>query len=532
MRLSGSPVACGPWRHGSTKRTLPCGGANFCALPASDDRPDREASMPFSFSATYTQLPARLFRRVPPAPVPQPTLLAVNAPLADLLGVSVAELTSPAGIEVLAGNRHPDGADPIALAYAGHQFGSFVPQLGDGRAVLLGEVVGPDGRRWDVQLKGAGPTPFSRGGDGRAALGPVLREYVVSEAMAALGVPTTRALAAVLTGAPVFRDTVLPGAVLARVASSHLRIGTFQYFAARQDRDMLVLLTDAALARHFPHADVRHGRALALLDAVMAAQAQLVACWQALGFVHGVMNTDNMAISGETLDYGPCAFLDGFDPQRTFSSIDHGGRYAYANQPQIAHWNLTRLAECLLPLVDDDAQRAVVAVTGHLDTFGAQFEAAYAAQFRRKLGLFEVRSGDAELVRHLLAGMASSHVDFTNFFRSLSDSLLGDTPAALAASFHDPEQWATWWHPWRARLAQEGRPLTEHVDRMRAANPMYIPRNHRIEAMIAAAHQGDLQPFERLVRVLGRPYDAQPDAVDLAEAPGPAQWQYRTFCGT
>src|SRR5688572_9783104 len=318
-----------------------------------------------------------MFARVAPTPVPRPAMLAINEELAEILGATVAELSTPEGVQVLAGNRIPEGSDPIAMAYAGHQFGSFVPQLGDGRAILLGEIVGRDGRRYDVQLKGSGPTPYSRGGDGRAAVGPVLRELVISEAMVALGVPTTRSLAAVATGAPVYRETTLPGAVLTRVASSHLRIGTFQFAAARDDLDALRELTDYALARHYPHLDRDPAPALALVQAVVDAQASLVARWMALGFVHGVMNTDNMSISGETIDYGPCAFLDAFDPARTFSSIDRRGRYAFDNQPNIAMWNLARLAEAVLPLVGDDGERAAALLTERLETFAQRFAAAY-----------------------------------------------------------------------------------------------------------------------------------------------------------
>ena len=488
--------------------------------------------MPFAFDPSYTQLPDRLFRRVQPTPVPRPSLLALNGPLAHALGLTVEELTSAEGLDILAGSRLPQGADPLALAYAGHQFGHFVPQLGDGRAILLGEVIGRDGLRRDVQWKGSGPTPFSRGGDGRAALGPVLREYVVSEAMAALGVPTTRALAAVQTGAPVYRDSVLPGAVLVRVAASHLRIGTFQYFAVRQDHEFLSRLVDYALARHYPEADLRDGRAVALLEAVMDAQARLVAHWLGLGFVHGVMNTDNMAISGETLDYGPCAFLDGFDPDRTFSSIDHGGRYAYANQSRMAQWNLARLAETLVPLVDDDPTRAVALLTERLDTFGQRFEVGYLTQFGRKLGLREARNGDLDLVQVLLGLMASSRADFTISFRRLTDAAATGDDQPFLDLFLDAAPMQAWIARWRQRLAEEADSPDAVAGSMRRANPAFIARNHGIEGMIAAALQGDLQPMQRLGRVLAHPYDDQPDAADLALPPDDNQWQYRTFCGT
>jgi serine/tyrosine/threonine adenylyltransferase len=492
--------------------------------------------MHLPFEHTYAQLPDHFYAQVHPTPVARPSLLALNTELAARLGLDPAALASPAGVEMLAGNRIPANAEPIALAYAGHQFGGFVPQLGDGRAILLGELVDRDGRRLDVQLKGAGPTPFSRGGDGRAALGPVLREYVMSEAMAALGVPTTRALAAVATGEVVYRGEPLPGAVLTRVAASHLRIGTFQYFAARQDHAALARLTDYALARHYPLDGTKATPpvvpALALFDAVVAAQARLVARWLGLGFVHGVMNTDNTSISGETLDYGPCAFLDGFDPQRTFSSIDRHGRYAFVQQPRIARWNLARLAETLLPLVDDDPARAVALLDERLATFSPRFDEAYAGELRRKLGLGSEREGDVELAHTLLGQLAEGRVDYTLSWRRLTEVAAGADPDHLAELFEAPARAREWILAWRARLDADALPPAERVALMRRANPAFIPRNHRIEEMIAAAIAGDMRPFERLVRVLARPYDDQPDDAELAEPPGLAQWGYRTFCGT
>jgi uncharacterized protein YdiU (UPF0061 family) len=487
--------------------------------------------VPFAFDHSYARLPDRFYVRVKPSPVSAPRLLAWNEPLAELLGLTRDDLTAPDQVQALAGNRIPDGAQPLALAYAGHQFGGFVPQLGDGRAILLGEIVGRDGVRRDIQLKGSGPTPFSRGGDGRAAIGPVLREYLVSEAMAALGVPTTRALAAVATGDWVYRDERLPGAVLTRVASSHLRVGTFQYFAVRDDRAALAQLLDYALARHYPHA-AHPVPALGLLEAAMDAQARLVARWLALGFVHGVMNTDNTSIAGETLDYGPCAFLDGFDPDRTFSSIDQGGRYAYQNQPSIALWNLARLAETLLPLIDVDSTRAVAAATALLEQFSARFGAAYAAGMRNKLGLSTAQDGDDALAEGLLRCMAEQRADFTLCFRRLADVAAGADAAELAALFRDPTAILRWLETWRARVADDPAAPAERAAAMRAVNPAFIPRNHRVEEMISAARAGDLGPFERMMRVLARPYDDQPDAADLAEPPGEAQWSYRTFCGT
>lgn len=488
--------------------------------------------MPFAFDSSYTRLPERFYARVHPTPVGRPALLAINDELAETLGLTREELSSERGIATLAGNYIPEGADPVALAYAGHQFGNFVPQLGDGRAILLGEVIGRDGRRRDVQLKGSGRTPFSRGGDGRAAIGPVLREYVVSEAMAALGVPTTRALAAVATGEPVYRETPLKGAVLTRIAASHLRVGTFEYFGVRQDREALGTLVDYALARHYPDAPKQEGPALALIASVMGAQIALVARWLSLGFVHGVMNTDNTSISGETLDYGPCAFLDAYDPARTFSSIDRGGRYAFGNQPRIALWNLARLGEALLPLVGDDEERAVAVVTERLETFPARFAAAYDAELRKKLGLTTERDGDSALAHDLLNRMEAAKADYTLCFRRLSEVAAGGDEARVGALFPEPERFAEWARAYRARLAQDPLSPSERTALMRRASPAVIPRNHRVEEMITAATKGDLGPFERLRRALARPYEDQPEDADLQEAPGAEQWRYRTFCGT
>lgn len=491
--------------------------------------------MPITFDNTYAKLPDRFFARVRPTPVKKPAPLAINTQLAELLGIRQDELASTEGVEMLAGNRIAGGSEPIALAYAGHQFGGLVPQLGDGRAILLGEVVGRDGKRYDMQLKGAGPTPFSRGGDGRAAIGPVLREYVVSEAMAAMGVPTTRALAAVTTGEVVVREKLLPGAILTRVAASHIRIGTFQYFAVRKDNEALATLTKYALERHYPNASITggtEGPALALLEAVMTAQINLVATWLSIGFVHGVMNTDNMSISGETIDYGPCAFLDSYHPGRTFSSIDRGGRYAFANQPRIALWNLSRFAETLLPLVNDDVDKAAAILTERLETFPDRFEAAYGKRMRSKLGLQSEIEGDLELAQGLLERMAQSKADYTNTFRRLVDVAAGADEGKIVELFAEPAPIREWLKAWRVRFDQEIVSRDERVEIMRRSNPAFIPRNHRIEEMIASATNGDMQPFERLGRVLARPYDDQPEAAELGSPPGEEQWNYRTFCGT
>ena len=491
-----------------------------------------QQACPVAFDNTYAGLPERFYARIAPTPVASPRLIALNRKLADELGLNVEWLASPDGLDMLSGRQLPDGADPIATAYAGHQFGNFVPQLGDGRAVLLGEVVGRDGVRRDLQLKGAGPTPFSRRGDGRAALGPVLREYIISEAMAALGIPTTRALAAVLTGESVQRETMLPGGVLTRVASSHIRIGTFQYFAARGDGDAIKQLADHVIARHYPDlASAEHPYA-ALLDAVIARQAALVARWLCVGFIHGVMNTDNMSISGETIDYGPCAFMDAYDPAKVFSSIDEGGRYAFGNQPRIALWNLTRLAECLLPLFDDIEEKAIAIAQAALGGFAARFDAAFHDGMRAKLGLQTSRDDDPALFGALLKIMADAEADFTLTFRSLGDAVEGDA-STLRALFSEPVQIDAWLAQWHARLALEPVPNDLRRRAMRAVSPAFIPRNHRIEAAIQAAiRHDDYAPFNELVQVLARPYDDQPDVISLTLPPEPDERVLQTFCGT
>jgi uncharacterized protein YdiU (UPF0061 family) len=435
----------------------------------------------FPFQNTYAALPDGFFARVAPTPVAAPRLIKLNRPLALRLHLDPDRLASPEGAEILAGKRLPDGAEPIAMAYAGHQFGHFVPQLGDGRAILLGEVIDVDGVRRDIQLKGSGPTPFSRRGDGRAALGPVLREYIVSEAMAALGIPTTRSLAAVMSGESVIRETALPGAVLTRVAASHIRVGTFQYFAARGDTDGVRRLADHVINRHYPQTAGATLPYHALLEGVIARQAELVARWLLVGFIHGVMNTDNTSISGETIDYGPCAFMDHYDPAAVFSSIDEQGRYAYANQPRIALWNLTRLAECLLPLFSDDQDKAVEQAQLVLAGFPAKFTAAYQAGLRQKIGLFTERDGDEALVQDLLDAMAKNHADFTLTFRRLSDAAddVG-RDQDVRQLFADPDAYDQWAVRWRQRAGEEPQAPAERAGVMRTVNPAFIPRNHRI----------------------------------------------------
>ena len=488
----------------------------------------------FPFQNTYAALPAGFFARVAPTPVASPRLIKLNRPLAIHLGLDPDRLSSPEGAEILAGKRIPDGADPIAMAYAGHQFGHFVPQLGDGRAILLGEVIDADGVRRDIQLKGSGPTPFSRRGDGRAALGPVLREYIVSEAMAALGIPTTRSLAAVVTGESVVRETLLPGAVLTRVASSHIRVGTFQYFAARGDSEGVRQLADHVISRHYPEVADAERPYHALLQGVIARQAMLVARWLLVGFIHGVMNTDNTSISGETIDYGPCAFMDQYDPGTVFSSIDEQGRYAYANQPRIALWNLTRLAECLLPLFSEDKDKAIEQAQFILGEFAEKFTTAYQAGLRQKTGLLTVRDGDEALLQDLLEAMAKNHADFTLTFRGLSEAALdADDDQKVRQLFADPAAYDEWAVRWRQRIIDEPPNPAARRTAMRSANPVFIPRNHRVEAVIqAAVNHDDFAPFEELLTVLSKPYEDQPAFAGYADPPEPHQRVLQTFCGT
>ncbi|MBO1073310.1 protein adenylyltransferase SelO [Roseomonas marmotae] len=486
----------------------------------------------FAFDNSYARLPERFYARTRPTPVRAPALVRVNAALAETLGLDPAALSSPEGVEILAGNRIPDGAEPIALAYAGHQFGQFVPQLGDGRAILLGEVVGRDGQRRDIQLKGSGPTPFSRRGDGRAALGPVLREYILSEAMAALGIPTTRALAAVTTGETVQRETALPGAVLTRVAASHLRVGTFQYFAVRGDVDGLRVLADYAIARHYPGLAGHERPYRALLEGVVARQAELVAGWLMVGFIHGVMNTDNTSISGETIDYGPCAFMDQYDPATVYSSIDYYGRYAYGNQPPIAQWNLARLAEAMLPLLAEDEDAAVAEAKQVLAGFVPRFEDAWIGGMRRKLGLSMEREEDAVLAQDLLAVMSAQKADYTLTFRALCDAAAGKDDA-VRTLFAEPAAFDEWSARWRQRLEREEMAPEARAEAMRAANPLYIPRNHQVEAALnAAVSYGDFAPFEALLDVLSRPFEEREGLERYTLPPQPEERVQQTFCGT
>jgi len=484
----------------------------------------------FHFDNSYAQLPDRFHAAVYPEPVDAPVLLQFNESLAKELGMDV-DVSDPGRLAaVFAGNVVPAGAMPLAMAYAGHQFGNFVPQLGDGRAILLGEVVDSAGIRRDIQLKGAGPTPYSRRGDGRAALGPVLREYLVSEAMAALGIPATRALAAVATGEAVQREQLMPGAVFVRVAASHVRVGTFQFFAARGDTDGVRVLADYVIDRHYPELKTQANPYLALLQTVALRQADLIARWMGVGFIHGVMNTDNMTISGQTIDFGPCAFLDEYDPAKVFSSIDQNGRYAYGNQPGIGQWNMARLAECLLPLLDDDEEKAVEAANGVLKAFGERFQAQWLDVFRRKMGLTTEEAGDLDLLQGLLGAMAQAQADFTLAFRLLCHAADGKDTAFLAL-FAEPETVKAWLIRWRERLARE--PDAEaRTAAMQAVNPAVIPRNHRIEEAIAAALQGDLSLFKALLQALQKPFEELPEFASYVLPPQVEERVARTFCGT
>ncbi|KAF0677436.1 protein adenylyltransferase SelO [Profundibacterium mesophilum] len=474
-------------------------------------------SLQFAFDNSYARLPGHFYSRIDPTPVRAPVLLALNHALCGTLGLDAQALSGSEGLAVLSGNAVPPGAEPLAQVYAGHQFGGWVPRLGDGRAVLLGELTGSDGQRWDLQLKGAGPTPYSRNGDGRAWMGPVLREYLVSEAMHALGIPTTRALAAVATGEAVLREMPLPGAVLTRVARSHIRVGTFQYFAAREDHDALQRLTSHVIARHYPEAD----GALGLLEAVVEAQARLIAKWMGVGFIHGVMNTDNMSVAGETIDYGPCAFMDAYDPMQVFSSIDHMGRYAYGRQPDVAVWNLAQLATALLPLMGE-RDAAVSRATEAVHRFPEVFGAAWLSEFRGKLGLERAEEEDGALISALLDRMASQGADFTNTFRALGHG-------TARAQFADPAAFDGWAEAWQARLAREGGTAETRVAAILSRNPGVIPRTHRIEAAIDAAVGGDMSPFETLHAALARPFE---DDADLSRPPSEAEAVTQTFCGT
>jgi serine/tyrosine/threonine adenylyltransferase len=489
--------------------------------------------MRLGLTHSYAELPARFYTALAPTPVREPSLVVFNRPLATELGLDV-DAVEREGAALFSGNTLPEDARPIAMAYAGHQFGGFVPRLGDGRAILLGELAGPDGSLRDLQLKGSGRTPWSRSADGRAALGPMLREYLISEAMHALGIPTTRSLAVVTTGEWVRRDDALPGAILTRVAASHVRVGTFEYFAAREDTDGVRSLMDYVISRHYPDAREAAVPALALLEAVADRQARLVAQWMQVGFIHGVMNTDNMAVSGETIDYGPCAFMDSFDPRTVFSSIDHQGRYAFANQPTIAQWNLARLAETLLPLIDADTDRAVSLALEIIEPFITRFDAYYLARMRARLGVVTPEDGDPALIRRLLGLLQDAKADYTLALRHLADAAEGPQHEGALRSLFSPAQDIDGWiKDWRARLARDRPADTQRASAMRAVSPAFIPRNHQVEvALAAASDHGDFGPFRTLLRVLRRPYEDQPAHGAYLKPPLPSERVLQTFCGT
>ncbi len=495
-----------------------------------EPQPDVTATTPVGWCLehTYAELPEELHAPAAPTPVREPRLMVLNKPLATALGLDTDALMDQAGAAIFGGNHLPPGAKPIAQAYAGHQFGHFTT-LGDGRAILLGEQITPQGNRLDIQLKGAGRTPFSRNGDGRAALGPMLREYIISEAMHALGIPTTRSLAVVATGEVVQRHRPLPGAILTRVATSHIRVGTFEGLAARRDTGALNALLQYTLHRHHPDRIEANNPALALLEATTDLQAALIAKWMHIGFVHGVMNTDNMALSGETIDYGPCAFIDVYDPATVFSSIDRRGRYAFGNQGPIAQWNLARLAESLLPLIDPDEEQAIAKASELIESFAKRFDTYWLRGMRQKLGLLNEEADDASLIQALLAWMEKHQADYTNTFRALT---LGKLPVETSAHGSDPDILA-WNERWSARRERQPATLEESRVCMQAHNPAFIPRNHRVEeALEAAENRDDLSLVQQLMNVLAKPYDYSIDNPAYSDPPEPGEGVYQTFCGT
>lgn len=484
---------------------------------------------PFAFDNTFAAEMDGFFLPAQAAPFPEPKLALLNEPLAQSLGLDVAQLQSQ-GAGIFSGQSLPEGATPLAQFYAGHQFGGFSPQLGDGRALLLGEFLDPEGQRYDLQLKGSGPTEFSRGGDGKASIGPMLREYVISEGMHALGIPTTRSLAVVTTGEPVYREEPLPGAVLARIAASHLRVGTFAFFASRQDIASTRRLVDYTIARHYPQLADTPNPAVGLLNAVVNAQADLIAQWMMVGFIHGVMNTDNVTLSGETIDYGPCAFMDRYDPRTVYSSIDRQGRYAYGNQPGIGQWNLARFAETLLPLLDDDDDAAMNHAKEALQAFGLRYEAAWTRGMRAKLGITEAQDEDELLAKDLLRIFEAQKLDYTTTMRSLSAVARGEAPPAGLAN---AETYDAWSGRWLARLDGEPGGRTAAADRMDTVNPVYIPRNHAVESALEAAVGGDLGPVHDLLEAITRPFEVRDGLERFAEpAPDAFDEGFQTFCGT
>ena len=489
---------------------------------------------PIYFNNSFVQLGEKFYAKLNPTPVEQPKIVKLNEELSNKLGIDLEMLELEDWASIFSGNRILPGSEPLAMVYAGHQFGHLVPQLGDGRAILLGEVIDNSSIRNDIQLKGSGITPFSRQGDGRAALGPVLREYIVSEAMNALDIPTTRSLCAVTSGEPVYRETVLPGAVLTRVASGHVRTGTFQYFALKGDVKAITELANYVIDRHYPEVKESPNTYLKLLEKVMDRHALLVSKWLHVGFIHGVMNTDNMALSGETIDYGPCAFMDSFNKTQVFSSIDHSGRYSYGNQPQIVQWNLARLAETILPLIDKNQESAVEMAKEVIELYSERFKEFWLSGMRQKLGLFNSEQEDENLIESLLNIMHENEADFTLTFRWLCDAAFDKkNNKNLRTLFKDAGAYDNWSESWRSRLSRESASPEERVKLMRKVNPAVIPRNHRVEqALNAAVENLDFGPFERLVDVLSSPYEEMKEKDEFMLPPKQGEHVLQTFCGT
>jgi len=479
----------------------------------------------FNFDNTYIRLPKAFYTELSPVPVRQPEMVIFNAPLATNMGLDFSGISTDVKAALFSGNIMPEGSEPLAQAYAGHQFGHFT-MLGDGRAIVWGEHITPSGQRLDIQFKGSGPTPYSRGADGRAVLGPMLREYIISEAMHALNIPTTRSLAVVTNGEKVYRETGLPGAILTRIASSHIRVGTFEYAALQQDKGIIQTLVDYTIDRHYPWIKEEHNKTLSLLKAVIEKQADLITHWMRVGFIHGVMNTDNMTLSGETIDYGPCAFMDAYDPRTVFSSIDHMGRYAYANQPDIAQWNLARLAETMLPLLDDEIEKAADTIEEVVNGFGALYKDKWLSMMRAKLGLFGARAEDESLITDLLDWMQRAGADYTNTFRHLTEE-----KPPQGKPYND-KTFKEWYTRWQAQLAKNTKPLKSSLSLMRANNPAVIPRNHKVEQVLDAAANGDLKPLKDLLTALQEPYKNRSDLKPYQSPPKQDERVYQTFCGT
>ena len=479
----------------------------------------------FQLERTYSKLPGVFFSKLSPTPVSSPKILLFNQKLAEEIGLDLSVLSEEERTQLLSGNLVPKGIEPFAQAYAGHQFGNFT-MLGDGRALMLGEHLTPSGQRLDLQFKGSGRTPYSRGGDGRAALGPMLREYLISEAMHALGIPTTRSLAVVATGESVYRESELPGAILTRTAGSHIRVGTFEFASLHEDKAMTQALLDYLIDRHFPEIREEENKALSVLRAAIDQQIDLITHWMRVGFIHGVMNTDNMALSGETIDYGPCAFMDVFSPDSVFSSIDHRGRYAFANQPYVAQWNLARLAESLLPLIHDERQDAIAGAEESLNAFEPAYKDKWLAMMGTKLGLAEADKQDERLVTDLLDWMHSNGADYTNTFRDLGRQGLPEN------QLYQSETFETWHRRWQERLGGEGRSLDSSLSLMRSVNPVVIPRNHKVEEALQAGEEGNLNPFRNLLKALESPYEEADHLAPYQVPPKPSEKVHQTFCGT